>query len=128
MIIKSKLISEYPLTKKIECSFDCYEIIKRRYVIFLDKKVNRANMESLLDQLNKSLIKQSSTAKTLIVVGYTDEQFEKEDLLFFNGLDTFVVFYLKNDNNGEIYFNDQRVFFFSVDWKKIITKFNKILK
>ena len=33
-----------------------------------------------------------------------------------------------NDNNNEIYFNDQRVFWFSVDWKKIIKKFNEILK
>ena len=35
---------------------------------------------------------------------------------------------LINENSKEIYFNDQRVFWFSVDWKKIIKRFNEILK
>lgn len=56
--------------------------------------------------------------KTLIIVGFTDEWFDKKDLLFFNGMDTFIVYYLINEKNNEIYFNDQRVFFFSIDWKK----------
>ena len=41
MIIKDKLIKEYPLTKKIDCSFECFEVIKRRYVIFYDEKINK---------------------------------------------------------------------------------------
>ena len=53
--------------------------------------------------------------KTLIIVGFTDEWFDKKDLLFFNGMDTFIVYYLINEKNNEIYFNDQRVFFFSID-------------
>lgn len=132
MVIKDKLINEYPLTKKIECSFECFEVIKRRYIIFFEEKINRDNMEPLLDVFSKAINEATknnfSKAKTLIVVGYTNEQFNKDDLLFFNGVDTFVVYYLKNDNNNEIYFNDQRVFWFSVDWKKIIKKFNTILK
>lgn len=56
--------------------------------------------------------------KTLIIVGFTDEWFDKKDLLFFNGVDTLIVYYLINEKNNEIYFNDQRVFFFSIDWKK----------
>ena len=127
MIIKDKLINEYPLTKKVDCSFECYEVIKRRYVIFFDEKINRNNIESLLIEFEEATKKGFSRIKTLIVVGQTDEQFEKEDLLFFNGIDTFVTYYLKNDTNNEIYFNDQRIFWFSVDWKKIIKKFNAIL-
>ena len=128
MLIKDKLIKEYPLTKKIECSFECFEIIKRRFVIFYDKKINRENMESLLDVFNNTQNSCFSKKKTLIIVGYTDERFEKKDLLFFNGVDTFIVYYLINDNNKEIFFNDQRVFWFSLDWKKITQNFNKILK
>ena len=128
MIIKDKLINEYPLTKKVDCSFECYEVIKRRYVIFFDEKINRNNIESLLIEFEEATKKGFSRIKTLIVVGQTDEQFEKEDLLFFNGIDTFVTYYLKNDTNNEIYFNDQRIFWFSVDWEKIIKKFNAILK
>ena len=54
-------------------------------------------------------------------------QFNEEDLLYFNGVDTFIVYYLKNDNSNEIYFNNHRVVFLTVDWKKIINKFNQIL-
>ena len=128
MTIKDTLINEYPLTKKIECSFECFEVVKRRYVIFFNEKINRNNMEFLLDVFNKATKNNFSKVKTLIIVGYTDEQFNNEDLLFFNGIDTFVVYYLKNDTNNEIYFNDQKVFLFSVDWKKIIKRFNEILQ
>lgn len=128
MTIKDKLINGYPLTKKIECSFECFEVIKRRYVIFYDEKINKNNMEILLDEFNKALNKNFSKVRTLIIVGHTDEQINKEDLVYFNGVDTFVVFYLKNDNNDEIYFNNSRVFLLSGDWKKIVNKFNQILE
>ena len=100
--------------------------MKRRYVIFYDKKIDKNNIESLLDVFD-NLKNSFEKRKTLIIFGYTDEQFNEKDLLFFNGIDTFVVYYLINDNN-EIYFNDQRVFWFSVDWKKIIKRSNEILK
>ena len=85
-------------------------------------------MESLLDEFTKVTKNNCSEKKTIIVVGYTAEQFKKKELVFFNGVDTFVVYYLINENNSEIYFNDQRVFWFSIDWKKIIKRFNEILK
>lgn len=128
MIIKDKLINEYPLIKKIECPLECYEVVKRRYVIFLDEKINKNNMESLLDEFTKVTKNNCSEKKTIIVVGRTDEKFNKKELVFFNGVDTFVVYYLINENSKEIYFNDQRVFWFSIDWKKIIKRFNEILK
>lgn len=128
MSIKDKLIDEYPLTKKIECSFDCFEVCKRRYVIFFDKKIKKNNIESLLDDFNNASNIKFSKVRTLIIVGHTDEQFNQEDLVYFNGVDTFVVYYLLNDTNNEIYFNNHRVFFMSVDWKKIKNRFNKLLK
>ena len=128
MIIKDKLIKEYPLTKKIDCSFECFEVIKRRYVIFYDEKINRENIKLLLDVFNDNSKNSFTEKKALIIVAHTDEKFDKEDLSFFNGVDTFVVYYLINDNTDEIYFNDERVFFFRVDWKKIIKKFNEILQ
>ncbi len=127
MIIKDKLIKEYPLTKKIDFPFECYEVVKRRYVVFYDKEINRNNMESILDVINGNAKNGFSEKKTLIVIGHTNEQFNKKDLLFFNGNDTFIVFYLINENN-EVFFNDQRTFWFGVDWSKIIRNFNQILK
>ena len=102
--------------------------IQRRYIIFYNEKINRDNIESLLDVFNSATKNISSKLKTLIVVGYTDDFFQAKDLLFFNGADTFIVYYLKNNNSNEIYFNNQRVFWFSIDWKKIIDRFNNILQ
>ena len=127
MIIKDKLIKEYPLTKKIDFPFECYEVVKRRYVVFFDEEINRNNMESLLDVFYGYAKNVFSEKKTIIVIGHTNEQFDKEELVFFNGNDTFIVYYLINENN-EVFFNDQRNVFFGVDWSKIIKNFNQILK
>lgn len=127
MSIKDKLINEYPLTKKVDCSFECYQIIKRRFVIFYDEKINKENAKTLLDVFNKSFNITFHQKKSVIVVAYTDEQFDKKDLVFFNGEDTFVVYYLINEKTNEIYFNDESMFFFCVCWKKIVKRFNEIL-
>ena len=127
MIIKDKLIKEYPLTKKIDFPFECYEVVKRRYVVFFDEEINRNNMESLLDVIYGYAKNVFSEKKTIIVIGHTNEQFDKEELVFFNGNDTFIVYYLINENN-EVFFNDERNYFFGVDWSKIIKNFNQILK
>ena len=68
MTIKDKLINGYPLTKKIEYPFECFEVIKRRYVIFFDEKINKDNIESLLDEFSKALNNNFSKVRTLIVV------------------------------------------------------------
>ena len=126
MNIKEKLIHEYPLTKRVDCSFDCFEAMKRRYVIFYDKIIKRDNMELMLDMFDKSVM--SEYPKSLIVVGYTDEQFVGEDLLFWNGDRTFVIYYLINTASGDIYFNDETNLFFGIGWKKVIRRFNEILR
>lgn len=56
--------------------------MKRRYVIFYDEKINRNNIESLLDVFNENTKNNFPERKTLIVVGHTDEHFNKKDLLF----------------------------------------------
>jgi len=128
MMMKEKLIKKFPLTKKVDCEIECYEAQKRRYVIFLDKKVCKENIEKQLYELEAMTKNGFHPKKSLIIVGYTDDEFTKEDLLYFNGIDTFAVYYLMNVNTDEIYFHNQRVFWFSVDWKKIIDRFNEILK
>ena len=103
------------------------QIIKRRFVIFYDEKINKENAKTLLDVFNKSFNITFHQKKSVIVVAYTDEQFDKKDLVFFNGEDTFVVYYLINEKTNEIYFNDESMFFFCVGWKKIVKRFNEIL-
>ncbi len=128
MFIKERLRKEFPLTKRVECVFECYEIARRRYAIFWEKKVRKCDIDSLLKSLEAATSNNFSEKKALLVIGDTDEEFEAEDLMYFNGADTFVVFYLKNTDTDKIYFNDQRVLWFGVDWKKIVRRFNEILK
>ncbi len=128
MLYKDKLIKEYPLIKRVDSNFEIYEVIKRRYVVFIDEKVSKTNIEQLLNKIDNATRNGLSPKKSLIVVGRTDEEFHAKDLLFFNGEDTFIVFYLINESKNEIYYHDKRVFLFSVDWKKIVRKFNEILK
>ena len=132
--IKEKLINEYPLTKKMDCSFECYEVMKCRYVIFYNEKIdNKNSFDSLPDVFNDAtknfpkgtlLIK----GKTLIIVGHTDEEIKKKDLVVCNGnADTFIVYYLKNDSTNEIYFDDQWIYRLGLNWKKRVRKFNENL-
>lgn len=126
--MKEKLIKEYPLTAKVDCPFECYQVMPRRYVIFFEDKIDSDNMEQLLDVFVNATKNNFSQVKALLVVGHTDEQFKKQDLVFFNGVDTFVVYYLKNDTTDEIYFNDQINLFLSTGWRKIVKRFNQILQ
>lgn len=128
MIVKEKLIEKYPLTEKAESEYECYKVAPRKYVIFLDDAISHSDTEALLDKLATSTKTSSFVVNLLIVVGKTNEKFKPEDLVFFNGEDTFIVYYLLNSENGEIYFNDQRMYLFSAGWRKIIKRFNEILK
>ncbi len=128
MIVKEKLINEYPLTEKIEIDYECYKIKSRKYVVFIDEIISNSDTEKLLDKLLTSIKTKSSIVSTLIVVANTNEEFKKEDLVFFNGVDTFVVYYLLNETDDSIYFNDQGTYWFGANWKKIIKRFNDILK
>ena len=130
MIIKEKLIKEYPLTEKVEIDCECYKINSRKYVVFIDGIIsnNEDDAKKLLDKLLTSAKTKCSTISTLIIVGKTNEKFKKEDLIFFDGVGTFAIYYLLNDTDGSIYFNDQGTYWFGANWKKIIKRFNEILK
>ena len=68
-----------------------------------------------MDKLLTSIKTKSSIVSTLIVVANTNKEFKKEDLVFFNGVDTFVIYYLINKTDGSIYFNDQGTYWFGAN-------------
>lgn len=127
MNIKEKIINEYPLTKKIECEFECYEATAHRFVIFYDKPINSANMEFMLYEFGESIKGKYSQAVAVIIVAYTDEEFKKEDIFYFNGIDTYSLYCLLNTNNNKVYFNNLKVFAFDAEEKEFIKRFDQIL-
>lgn len=66
--------------------------------------------------------------KTLIVVGKTTDDFKKEDLFYFNNVNTFIVFYLINEEINKAYMNDSWIFTLGLNYKKYVKKINKIIK
>lgn len=128
MNIKEKLIQNYPLINKVKSELDCYVLNKRRYLIFLDDLIEKNSIENTLNYLEeKTKSVEFTKFKTLIVVSKTKEKFTKKELLYFNNIDTFVVFYLINENSNKIYMNSSWIFALGLNYKKYIRKINKIL-
>ena len=128
MNIKEKLIQNYPLINKVKSELDCYVLNKRRYLIFLDDLIEKNSIKKTLNYLEeKTKSVEFTKFKTLIVVSKTKEKFTKKELLYFNNIDTFVVFYLINENSNKIYMNSSWIFALGLNYKKYIRKINKIL-
>ena len=54
-------------------------------------------------------------------------KFKKVDLLYFNNVNTFVVFYLINEETNEVYMNDSWISALGLNYKKYVRKINEIL-
>ena len=73
MNIIEKITKEYPLKNRIDCDLHCYELEKKRYLIFWNEPIKK---ESLVQVLNELQIKTNNSKftewKTLIIVGSTN--------------------------------------------------------
>lgn len=104
MNIQEKLIQKYPLVNKVDSVLNCYLLDKRRYLIFWNELIQKASINEVLNYLEEITKNTNFTKyKTLIVVGKTKEKFKKSDLLYFNNVNTLVVFYLIDEENNDIY-------------------------
>ena len=61
------------------------------------------------------------------MVGKTKEKFKKVDLLYFNNVNKFVVFYLINEETNDVYMNDSWISALGLNYKKYVRKINEIL-
>lgn len=129
MNIQEKIIEKYPLTCKIESELNCYLIANRRYLIFWEKLIEKDSLEQILNQLQEKTNNSNfSKWKTLIIFGKTNDAFQKEDLFYFNNVDTFVVFYLVNEKINKTFMNDSWIFVLGCNYRKYIRKIDKIIK
>ncbi len=129
MNIKEKIIKEYPLTYKIESELSCYLLADKIYLIFWKELIEKESIEQILNQLQEKTNNSNfSKWKTLIILGNTNDIFQKEDLFYFNNLDTFVVFYLVNEKINKIFMNDSWIFTLGCNYKKYVRKIDKIIR
>ena len=128
MNIQEKIIQNYPLVNKIDFELNCYLLDKRRYLIFWNELIKKDSIEEMLNYLEEKTKNPNFTeSKTLIVVGKTKEKFKKVDLVYFNSVNTLVVFYLINEETKEIYMDDSWTSFIGLNYKKYVRKINEIL-
>lgn len=128
MNIQEKIIQNYPLVNKIDFELNCYLLDKRRYLIFWNELIKKDYIEKMLNYLEEKTKNPNFTeSKTLIVVGKTKEKFKKVDLVYFNSVNTLVVFYLINEETNEIYMDDSWISFIGLNYKKYVRKINEIL-
>ena len=110
-----------------------YENEGREYIIEIKSVNNRftdinIKMPRNLNYLEEKTKNPNFTeSKTLIVVGKTKEKFKKVDLVYFNSVNTLVVFYLINEETNEIYMDDSWISFIGLNYKKYVRKINEIL-
>lgn len=128
MDIQEKIVQCYPLVNKVDFELNCYLLDKKRYLIFWNELISKESIKEILNYLEEKTENSNfSEYKTLIVVSKTKEKFKKADLLYFNNVNTIVVFYLINEETNEVYMNDSWISFLGLNYKKYVRKINKIL-
>ena len=125
--IKNKVIEQLGLKNRINCDLLCYLLDSERYIIFYDKEINRINIKDILEEIDRKCNSDEFSAyKSIIVFSTTSDSFLKKELLYFNSINTFVVFYLINKNSNKIYMNDKMIFTLGLNYKKYVKKINEI--
>jgi hypothetical protein len=127
--LKDYLVNELSLNNKIDCGLCCYLLDRRKYLIVWDKTITKENIKEILDQINKNCQNEKfDSAKSIIVVGYTTDVFKKAELQWFDGVSTFAIFYLINEENKQIYMNDSWIFILALNYKKYVRKIDAVLR
>lgn len=108
---------------------DFYGSGKKIYFKFEDSIINHDNIDSILDKISDGVNTSNFTKyKSIIVIGKTDELFKSKELLYFDNKNSFVVFYLINEENNAIYYNDSWIFPLGLNYREYIKKLNKVIK
>ncbi len=126
--IKSALIEKMPLSSKVTSRYETYAIGNKKYLIFWDGVISKEKVSSILQDLTIATTnKKLSTWKTLIVVGETEEEFKRDELLYFDGVNTIVVFYLINTKSQKVFCNKSWIFPLGMNFRRHIKKMDTIL-
>lgn len=127
MAYKEKLKKELHLIS-VDERLKCYLLTKKVWLMFWEENIQKNNMEEILHKIETSFSeKQLISRKTIIIMGNTIDDFHPSDLVWFNGMNMYVVFYLINEKNSKTYRCSN--FFDSIGWgyRKWIKKIDFIL-
>ncbi len=126
--IREIISKELKLNNAIDYEkFSIYPFNNKKYIIFMYEEINRDNIRIILEIISMYYKHYLNNWKSIVVVGKTSQSFLKKDLSYFDGVNTFVSFYLINEKTRESYFNSNWIFALGMNYKNVIKKINKIL-
>ena len=129
MEIFDEIIRAYPLTERLTPDAALFRVMKKRFVLLWQEPIAKEGIEATLDRVKATLDKGSALGwRTVVVVASTKESFESEELFFFDGVNTFVVFYLIDPEKKCVYKNDSWIFALGQNYKKVVRRIHAILK
>lgn len=127
-MLKDYILQQFNKKEQINGILDCYNIDKNRYIIFWNEKIKDSDISNILEFIEKeSLNNYFSKKKSIIIVGETNDVFKLDDLVYFNGIDTFVVFYLIDFDNKRKYSVGSGVFMLGLSCKKYVKLIDEIV-
>lgn len=96
-------------------------------MIFWNRLIEKKSIKDILIYLEEKTNNNFPKYKTLIIFGETKDEFNKNDLVYFN-TNTYVVFYLINDDTNDIYMDDSWISEMGLNYKKYVRRINDIVK
>ena len=129
MDIFDEIARQYPLTDQIAPDTELFRVMKKRFVLFRHAQIDKQNIEAVLDETKSTLERFDIPGwRTVVVVAPTEASFESEELLYFDNVNTFIVFYLIDIQKKCVYMNDSWIFALGLNYKKIVRNINEIVK
>jgi hypothetical protein len=129
MELFKKIVSQYPLTDQITPDTALFRVLKKRFVLFQETQVDKQNIKAVLDETKSTIDRLNIPGwRTVVVVAPTQDSFESDELFYFDNVNTFVVFYLIDEQKKRVYMNDSWIFALGMNYKKVVRKINEIVK
>lgn len=125
-INKNQIVKELGIEKSDDFNLETYKLTKKRYLLFNDKPIVKSKINEYLEFISDEFSTKGKY-KTIIVVAETNDAFEKKELVYFDNVDTLVVFYLVNSDTGEVYMDDSWTFMLGLNYRKYVRSINKII-
>ena len=128
--IQKIVISHLNLNHYISHKLRYFTLSKKVYITFYDDKINKSDIKSILEIIAQDCKNNDfNNWKSIIVVAETTEKdFNKKELLYFDGINTFANLFLINNNEHKIFSNDSFIFTLGLNYKKYVKELNQILK
>lgn len=109
-------------------SMTSYRIKKKINLVFIDLIVKKNNIDIILREIDRFHTQNSiKNWETYIIVGTTNDKFNKRELFYFNGENIFVNFLLLNNEADEVYYYEKWIFALGLNFKKIVKEIKDII-